>query len=358
MTVSTFEYIGLPYRVLFGQDTRRDVLAEVKQLGVNRALVLSTPEQTDTAREVEAALGDVAVGSYNKAEMHVPTTVVADAMKTVNETRADCFVAVGGGSTIGLAKALALETDLPIIAIPTTYAGSEMTTVYGLTEDGVKTTGKDRRVLPASVIYDIELSRTLPYEAAVTSGMNAIAHAAEGLYADNGNPLMSILAEEGIRATARGLRTLESDAQDTDGRRDCAYGAWICGMVLASVGMALHHKLCHTLGGSFALPHAQTHTIVLPHAIAYNITHAPEAGAAINRALGTPEAMNAGQALHDLATELGAPIRLSDFGFGHDDIAQAVELTLEKPYANPRPVTQAGLEHLLAQAVDGQRPSD
>ena len=356
MTVSTFEYTGLPYRVLFGQDTRQQVAQEVDRLGLARVLVLSTPEQTDTAKQIAQALGDRSAGIYDKAEMHVPMTVVHDAEKMVDTCHADGFVAVGGGSTIGLAKALALETDLPTVAIPTTYAGSEMTTVYGLTQDGEKTTGKDVRVLPASVIYDIELSRTLPYAAAVTSGMNAIAHAAEGLYADNGNPLMSILAEEGIRATARGLRALQVDEQDTAGRADCAYGAWICGMVLASVGMALHHKLCHTLGGSFSLPHAQTHTIVLPHAIAYNIGHAPAAGHAINRALGVAESANAGAALYDLAVELGAPTALADFGFGHADIAKAVELTLARPYANPAPVTEDGLQALLTRAVDGQRP--
>lgn len=358
MVTSGFEYLGLPYRVLFGKDTRKQVAGELERLGLTRALVLSTADQRATASEIETLLGEHAAGLYSKAEMHVPVSVVEDAMLAVKESEADCFVAVGGGSTIGLAKALALETSLPIVAIPTTYAGSEMTTVYGTTENGIKTTGKDIRVLPTSVIYDIELSRTLPFQAAVTSGMNAIAHAAEGLYAENGNPLMSVLAEEGIRATARGLRLLKEDADDLEGRQECAYGAWICGMVLASVGMALHHKLCHTLGGSFELPHAQVHTVVLPHAIAYNASHAPDAARAINRALSCSPSQNPGGALYDLANELGAPTRLADFGFHHEHIAKAAELVLSKPYANPRPVTREGLEDLLANAVEGKRPPE
>ena len=200
---------------------------------------------------------------------------------------ADCAVAIGGGSTTGLGKAIALDSGLPILAIPTTYAGSEMTPIYGLTEGGVKKTGRDARVLPRTVIYDPELTLTLPLAMTVTSAMNAIAHAAEGLYAHDGNPIIALMAEEGIRACAAALPRLAADPRDLDARGDALYGAWLCGTVLGAVAMGLHHKLCHTLGGSFNLPHAEVHTVILPHALAYNAAQAPEAMARIARALGT-----------------------------------------------------------------------
>jgi maleylacetate reductase len=221
------------------------------------------------------------------------------------------MVAIGGGSTIGLGKAIALESGLPIIAVPTTYAGSEMTPIYGITEAGVKKTGRDLRVLPRTVLYDPELSQHLPVGMSVVSGINAIAHAAEGLYAQDGNPVMSLMAEEGIRALAQGLRGIHRAPADMAARSACLYGAWLCGSVLGHVGMSLHHKLCHTLGGSFNLPHAETHTVVLPHALAYNASAAPQAMARIAAALGAPDAATG---MFDLARELGAPTALRDIG--------------------------------------------
>ena len=205
----------------------------------------------------------------------MPIEVARDAREFARSRGADCAVAVGGGSTVGLGKAIALESSLPILAIPTTYAGSEMTPIYGVTENGLKRTGTDPRVLPRTVLYDPQLSLSLPVDLSVASGINAMAHAAEGLYAVDANPVMSLMAEEGIAALARGLPGLRRDAADPRARGDALYGAWLCGTVLGNVGMALHHKLCHTLGGSFNLPHAQTHAIILPHALAYNTAAAP-----------------------------------------------------------------------------------
>eukprot|EP01032_Pedospumella_encystans_P003692 gene3692-4368_t len=202
--------------------------------------------------------------------MHVPIETAREAREVARRLDADCAVAIGGGSTTGLGKAIALDSGLPILAIPTTYAGSEMTPIYGITEAGLKKTGKDARVLPRAVIYDPELTLSLPVAMSVTSGINAIAHAAEGLYAVDANPIMDLMAVEGIAALGRALPVLRASAQDVAARGDALYGAWLCGTVLGNVGMALHHKLCHTLGGSFNLPHAETHTIVLPHALAYN----------------------------------------------------------------------------------------
>src|SRR5262245_46799074 len=222
--------------------------------------------------------------------MHVPIETARAARAEARRLDADCAVAVGGGSTTGLGKAIALESALPIVAIPTTYAGSEMTPIYGITEGGLKKTGRDARVLPRTVIYDPMLTVGLPPALSATSGMNAIAHAVEGLYAQDANPIMSLLAEEGIRALADGLPRVRRNPIDLDARSACLYGACLCGAVLGAVGMALHHKLCHTLGGTWNLPHAETHTIVLPHAVAYNAAAAPAAMARAARAIGAAHA--------------------------------------------------------------------
>ncbi len=262
-------------------------------------------------------------------------------------------MAIGGGSTTGLGKAIALDSGLPILAIPTTYAGSEMTPIYGLTEAGVKRTGRDPRVLPRTVIYDPELTLTLPLAMTVTSALNAIAHAAEGLYAHDGNPMTALMAEEGIRACAAALPVLANDSRDLGARGDALYGAWLCGSVLGSVAMGLHHKLCHTLGGSFNLPHAEVHTVMLPHALAYNALHAPEAMARIARALG---ASDAARGVFDLSSRHGAPTSLQSLGMPREGLARAADLAVAAPYPNPRPLERAALRALLQRAFDGDVP--
>ncbi|MBF8644020.1 maleylacetate reductase [Pseudomonas pudica] len=351
-----FTYVSQPGRVVFGQGSLKSLEAEIDRLGSRRALVLSTPEQRQQADEIAKMLGDRAVGVFDKAVMHVPIETAREARDVAQRLGADCAIAIGGGSTTGLGKAIALDSGLPILAIPTTYAGSEMTPVYGLTEAGIKKTGKDPRVLPKTVIYDPDLSISLPVELSVTSGINAIAHAAEGLYAQDGNPVMALLAEEGIRALAQGLRRIVDAPTDVSARGDCLYGAWLCGTVLGNVGMALHHKLCHTLGGSFNLPHAPTHTVVLPHAIAYNSEAAPDAAARIVRALGA-SGVTAGQALYDLAASLGAPLALKDIGLEEADLDVATDIALSNPYWNPRPIEREAIRGLLQNAYEGNRPS-
>ncbi|WP_175831169.1 maleylacetate reductase [Burkholderia cenocepacia] len=348
-----FIYQACPARVIFGAGSLEHLEREVLELGARRAIVLCTPEQRDLAERIIERLGARAAGLYDRATMHVPIEIARDAQAFARSCAADCAVAIGGGSTIGLGKAIALESSLPILAIPTTYAGSEMTPIYGLTEGGLKRTGNDARVLPKTVIYDPALTVTLPVELSVTSGLNAIAHAAEGLYANNANPVMSLVAEEGIRALARGLPGVRRDPADLDARGDALYGAWLCGMVLGNVGMALHHKLCHTLGGSFDLPHAPTHTVVLPHALAYNAAHAPDAMQRIARAIGTKDAA---RGLYALARDNGAPVSLKAIGMREADLDRAADLAAANPYWNPRPVERDGLRALLQDAFDGNLP--
>jgi len=351
--VKPFVYTGYASRVVFGEGSIARLPAELERLGATRALVLSTPEQAASVREVAARLGARAAGVYDKAAMHVPLEIAEDARRAAREAGADCCVTVGGGSTTGLGKAIALVSGLPIIAVPTTYAGSEMTAIYGLTEGGMKKTGRDARVLPKTVIYDPALTLTLPPALSAASGMNAIAHCVEALYAHDGNPIISLMAEEGIRAMARALPLVMKLPTDLAGRSDALYGAWLAGVSLGSAGMALHHKLCHTLGGSFNLPHAETHAIVLPHAARYNRGAAPEAMARVARALGVGDAPTG---LYDLETELGIKMRLSQIGMQEADLERAARIATESPYPNPRPVEYAGVLALLRDAYQGRRP--
>jgi maleylacetate reductase len=350
-----FDYTAAPSRVIFGAGSLQHLGREIERLGAQRALVLSTPEQAAQAQRVADMLGSKAAGIFARAVMHVPIETAREARVLAQQLGADCAVAIGGGSTIGLGKAVALDSALPILAIPTTYAGSEMTPIYGITEAGLKKTGRDARVLPRTVIYDPELSLSLPWDMTVTSAINAIAHAAECLYAQERNPVMDLIAEEGVRAMADGVRRLKAAPNDIDARSDCLYGAWLCGSVLGSVGMALHHKLCHTLGGSFNLPHAPTHTVVLPHALAYNATAVPEAMQRLGRALAC-DAMAVPQTLFSLSRELGGPTSLRDIGMQAVDLDRAADIALSNAYWNPRPLTHSAIRALLQRAWDGAPP--
>ena len=352
--MKSFIYTAQASRVIFGPNALENIGREVVQVGAERALVLSTPEQRPEAEQVASRLGKRAAGIFAEAVMHVPIETARAARDLATQLGADCVVAIGGGSTTGLAKAIALESTLPLIAIPTTYAGSEMTTIYGLTEHGIKRTGRDPRVLPRTVIYDPALTTSLPAGLSAASGMNAIAHAVEGLYAQDSNPVISLLAEEGIRAMAQGLRRVVSAPTDLEVRSDCLYGAWLCGIVLGSVGIALHHKLCHTLGGSFNLPHAETHSVVLPHAVAFNAPAAPAEMRRIARALG---AESAAAGLFDLANALGVPQSLRELGFQAHDLDRASDLAMLSPYWNPRPCSRVEIRELLQHAYEGDRPS-
>jgi maleylacetate reductase len=352
-----FTYSANPSRVVFGAGSIQHLVREIDALGARRALVLCTPEQVASAQRVVELLGERAAGIFAKAVMHVPIESAREARAEAARLGADCAVAIGGGSTTGLGKAIALDSGLPILAIPTTYAGSEMTSIYGLTEDGIKKTGRDARALPRAVIYDPQLSLTLPLGLTVTSGLNAIAHAVEGLYAHDGNPVMALMAEEGIRAIATALPRLTADAQDLDARSDALYGAWLCGTVLGSVAMGLHHKLCHTLGGSFNLPHAEVHTVILPHALAYNAPAVPDAMARVARALGAARPDDAPLVLFELARRHGAPTALSAIGMSASALDRAADLAAATPYPNPRPLERTVLRALLQRAFDGAPPS-
>jgi alcohol dehydrogenase class IV len=351
--VVEFVYTGLPARVVFGSGTLAQVGAEAERLGIRRALVLTTPAQRAHGEAVVALLGDRAAGVFSGAVMHTPVDVTAAALAAMHAADADGVVAIGGGSTIGLGKALAARTGVHQLAIPTTYAGSEMTPVLGETEHGHKTTRRGPEILPEAVIYDVELTLGLPAALSGTSGINAIAHAVEALYARDTNPVTQLMAEQAIAAIAPALRVIVADPGDRGARRDALYGAWLCGICLGAVGMALHHKLCHVLGGTFDLPHAETHTAVLPHATAYNAPAAPEAMARIARALGVSDAATG---LYELAAAVGARRSLAELGMPASGLDRAVELVMQTPYANPRPVERVAVRALLERAFTGAPP--
>ncbi len=351
--MDAFVYTSHPARVIFGSGTLSRLPEEVERLDLRRVLVLATPQQAEDAHAIASRIGPRAVAVFSGAAMHTPVSVTEEAMRLVEAEKIDGLVAVGGGSTTGLGKAIALRTDLPQIVAPTTYAGSEMTPIIGETRDGKKVTQKSLRVLPETVIYDVDLTLTLPPALSGTSGINAIAHAVEALYAQDRNPIISLMALEGVRAMARALPVIVQSPQDREARSGALYGAWLCGLCLGTVGMALHHKLCHTLGGSFDLPHAETHTVILPHATAYNAPVLPGEMAALGAALG---ASSAARGLYDLAGRVGARRALKDLGMPEEGIEQAAEASMGNPYWNPRPLERNAIRDLIARAYAGLPP--
>jgi maleylacetate reductase len=350
--IAPFVFVANPGRLVFGPGTIAQLPEEVQRLGVERALVLSTPQQSELAQAAAERLGQVCAGQFSQATMHTPVAVTEAAMAIVRETGADGLVSIGGGSTIGLGKAIALRTDLPQVVIPTTYAGSEMTPILGETVDGVKTTQSSNAILPETVIYDVELTLSLPASLSGTSGINAIAHAVEALYAKDRNPVVSLMALEGIKALTEALPRIARQPLDRDARTDALYGAWLCGSCLGTVGMALHHKLCHVLGGTFDLPHAETHAIVLPHALAYNASAVSDIIARLEGVLGEDPP----QRLYRLGDAVGAPRGLKDLGMAEADIELAVGRAMASPYWNPRPIEPAPIRALIERAWAGAPP--
>ncbi|MFL5732834.1 MAG: maleylacetate reductase [Chloroflexia bacterium] len=343
----------LPTRVVFGPGTLERLPEELARLGVSRALLLSTPGQRTLAEEIVGRLGHRAAGIYSRATMHVPVEVAEEARREAERLGADCCLAVGGGSTIGLGKAIALTSSLPVVAVPTTYAGTEMTPIWGLTEGGLKKTGRDRRVLPRLVIYDPALTAGLPASVSGPSGMNALAHCVEALYAPDANPITSLMAEEGIRTLSASLPVVVREPANLEARSQALYGAWLAGSSLGAVSMGLHHKLCHTLGGTYNLPHADVHAVILPHVAHYNSTAAPEAMSRIAEALGAPDAP---AGLYDLAQNLGTKTALKVLGMDPARLDEAADLATQNPYSNPAPVTREGVRALLEHAYHGHRP--
>lgn len=354
--VSPFTYDAVPGRVVFGPGARRRLGDEAAALGVRRLMLVASEREEALAADVAVILGELVVGRFSDVVQHVPKPNADAAVELARELDADGIVTVGGGSSTGFGKAIALEVDVRQIALPTTYAGSEMTTIWGMTDGGHKRTGNDPRVKPDVVVYDPELTLTLPPAIAGPSGMNALAHCVEALYGPGANPIMTAIALEGVRALHRSLPTVCTTPDDLDARTDALYGAYLAGVALATGGTALHHKTCHVLGGMFDLDHGQMNSVVLGHAVAYTAPAIPQAMAQLGDALDVDDAAAAG-ALHDLAVAIGAPTSLESIGLPADGIDRAADRIVEEAASNPRPPDLAGIRRMLDDAFHGRRPT-
>ena len=347
-----FVFPGISSRVIFGHGTLAQVGAEVERLGHKKALILSTSHQEPDAQVLAASLGPLASGVFAGAVMHTPTDVTAHAMTAYQVTGADCVVALGGGSTVGLGKAVALRNRADQIVIPTTYAGSEMTDILGQTENGAKTPQRGAAIRPEVVVYDVDLTLSLPPAMTVTSALNAIAHGVEALFATDGSPVLDVMSLDAMPAFRDGLPRVLANPQDRAARAQVLYGAWACSTALGYVSMALHHKLCHVLGGSFGTPHAETHAILIPHTAGFNAVAVPDKLAGVAEIFGS-----VGPGLWQFAKGLGAPLALRDLGLTADDLDRAAGIAVANPYANPRAFGQADIRALLQAAWEGVCPA-
>jgi len=349
-----FEYESITSRIVFGIGKRSTLRQEIGRIGCSRAFIFTSSGRRESVAETAEILGEAVAGVFTGALIHTPVSITDTATARFRSVEADCVVAIGGGTAIGLGKAVAYRTGTPQIVMPTTYSGSESTPIIGQTRDGIKSTIRHASILPDVVILDPELSLSLPVKISVTSGLNAMAHAVEALYARDRNPVSSVLALEGIRVLMQALPTIVADPRNIRGRSLALYASWLCGKVLATVGMALHHKLCHVLGGRFSLPHAETHSILLPHSIAYNQVAAHEELEPLSILLKGPPGLR----IFELAKSLRAPTRLSDLGLEKEDLAIAADLAVQSPYWNPRKVSRKGIRILLHNAWNGIPPPD
>ena len=349
----TFQHDALPSRVVFGAGAIVRLPEEATRLQLRRVLIISTAGQREHAERAHELLGPLAVGAFANAVMHTPSHITEDAMDQVLNLRVDGFVAIGGGSAIGLSKALALRTDLPQIALPTTYAGSEATSILGETIGNVKHTQRSEKILPETILYDVDLTLGLPVPVSMASGLNSIAHAVEALYAPDRNPLTDLMAEAALEAFIEALPQIHQRANDIDARATALTGAWLSGCCLGLTKMGLHHKLCHTLGGTFNLPHAATHAVLLPHALAYNLRCAPDAQRTLIRVFSGPDPA---KALAEFAHRLDLPQSLRELGMPETALDSAADIAVRSPYPSPRPLERRAIRELLARAWAGATP--
>jgi len=348
-----FEYELLPRRVVFGAGAADRLAGEVDRIGASRVLVVASQHRAVQLRE---RLGRRCAGTFTDVVQHVPVETATAAREVARQVGADCLVACGGGSAVGLAKAVALERPMPIVALPTSYAGSEMTPIWGMTAGRRKQTGRDRGVAPAVVLYDPVLTLSMPARLTGSSGMNAVAHCVEGLYGPGANPVTGVLATDGLHRLAAGLVGSVRDPADVEARGQALLGAHLAGSVLAVAGVAIHHQLCHVLGGAFGLDHADLNAVVLPHAVRFVAVAVPLEMARVETVLGA-EPGDAAGALYDLARALGTPSSLAEIGMNAGDLGAVAEAAAPRMSQRPRPAGPAELRALLEAAWTGERPA-
>lgn len=342
-----------PARIVFGAGSAATVRDEVARLDRRKALVVSTPGRKAMAEDLAARLGDRAVGILPTAISQVPIELARQARAAASDAGADCIVAIGGGASVGLAKGICLELALPIVNIPTTYSGSEMTAFCGITIDGVKIMHESRNMLAHTVIYDPELSLGLSRHNSAASALNALAHCVDGIYVTSSSPIHQLAAIEGAKVVVKGIRAVWSDPSSLEARSELLYGAYLAGAALAG-GFALQHGLAHTLGGSYKVPHGNAHAVALPYVTAYNTTFAQKGVGIVARSLGTD---NLAGTIHDLLGELDLPVRLPDVGIGADALERIARITVDTDNGlNPGPVTYESVLGVVKAAFAGDRP--
>jgi maleylacetate reductase len=335
-----------PSRVLLGAGARHAIPDEVDRLDVQRVLVVASGSSRTAADELCAAMGDQAAARFDRPVAHTPVAVTDEAMALVADEFVDAVVTIGGGSAIGLGKAVVARSPMPHIAVPTTYAGSEVTPVLGETKDGVKQTRKNAALLPGTVVYDVELTLRMPAGLTLTSAVNALAHAAEAMWAPDATAFSDALATEACELLLGALPTVLADLGDVEARTRLQQGAWLAGACLATAQMGLHHQLAHVLGGTFDLPHADLHTLLLPHVVRFNLPHAPRAEARLTRITGGDPA----DAIARLAGSYDGPTRLRDLGVPDEGLGAVAERVAAAPYPNPAQVEAGPLLQLLRTA--------
>jgi maleylacetate reductase len=347
-----FTHDWLPQRVRFATGTAAEAVPEeVRRLGATRVIAIAS----DAARAEPVLAGVPVAVLHTDVAMHVPVEVAERGRLVAAEHDVDAIVSVGGGSTTGLAKAIALTSGLPIVAVPTTYAGSEATDVWGLTEGGRKITGVDPRVLPRTIVYDAHLMLGLPVPTSVASALNALAHCVDSMWGPRTDPIDQSLALDGIRALSVGLPRVVAKPGDSASREQTLYGAYLAAVAFASAGAGLHHKICHVLGGMFGLPHAETHAVVLPYVLALNAPAVPDLAERMAVGFGSATALSGLLSLRD---EVDAPRALRDLGMVEDQIASAVGPIVDaSPANNPTPITRDIIEALLHAAWAGEQPA-
>ncbi len=347
-------YNATPPRIVFGAGSLAKVSDAVEVYGAKRAVVVATPGRSGLAQRVADLLGDRCCGIIPEAVSQVPIELAQRGRKLAADMGADCIVSVGGGASIGLGKGIGLEYAKPIIAIPTTYAGSEMTGFCGITIDGVKRMHTSLNMLASTVIYDPELSLSLPTDISMASAMNALAHCVDVVYVPTVSPIILAAAHEGAAVLMDAMPRVAADPSDLAARTDLLYGAYLAGAALTG-GFAYQHGVAHTLGGSFSIAHGLSHALVLPHVAAYNKRHAPRELARLAQAMGVAEL---GPALFDLLKKTGLPTSLAEVGFQEGDIARAADITVETDNGlNPGPITREDVVALLEDAYHGRRPA-
>jgi maleylacetate reductase len=348
-----FTHDALPGRVVFGEGAFERLPAEIDRLGARRLLLIADRSGRPWAETLLGWIGERIVGRIDDVRPHVPIEDAERARRLAAAAGADGVVTIGGGSATGLGKAVALERPLPILAVPTTYAGSEMTPIWGLTSGSQKETGRNPAVQPQTVVYDPILTLSLPPSISGPSGMNALAHCAEALYAEGANPITSLMAEQGIRVLARGLPIVVADPGDLAGRGDVLVGAYFAGAAFAAAGSGIHHKICHVLGGAYDLPHAEMHSVVLPYALAHVLPSEPAAIGRIAAALGSPDVPGA---VFDLGRAIGAPAGLGEIGMQVERLDEAAGLIAAATAGTRLEISERDVRALLDDAFAGRRP--